>query len=376
MKKGYGLFGLPHLLATVIWLVLAIAIGVSLGRVVWVCAADLLAFGRTEEKVTVEIKDSDTMDDIALKLQEAGLIRYPELFKFYVQLTDSEEEISAGVFELNTLYDYHALTNSMSADAEGREVVEVMIPEGYSCRQIFNLLEENRVCTAAELEEYAASGELDDYWFLEGVERGDKYCLEGYLFPDTYQFYTNDEPERVLDKFLQAFDDRFTEKMHESLVTINETFAQRLATGGYDEEYIASHQITIREIVIIASLIEKESAGGEESYTISSVIYNRLANPDSFPRLQIDATVVYALGGDVEHLTTSDLQVDSPYNTYLYDGLPVGAICNPGRNSLFAALEPYAEETYYYYALNPETGKHQFCTSLSEFENFLASIED
>ena len=372
-KKGYGLLGIPHILATVIWLAIIVAIGVSLGRVAWVCAADVLAFGREEKTVVVSIEDSDTLDDIARKLQESGLIAYPELFKLYAGLTSAREDISSGSFTLNTIYDYNALVDSMTYYSSSREVVSVMIPEGYSCAQMFALLEEKGVCKAADLEEYAANGELDDYWFLEGVERGDKYCLEGFLFPDTYDFYVGDDAERVLEKLLDDFEYRFSEDMIAAIDTLNETLAAKYRANGYGEDYIAEHTMTVREVVIVASLIEKETANNEESYTISSVIYNRLTNQAQWPYLNIDAALLYALGHK-EALTNEDLQVDSPYNTYTHQGLVPGPITNPGLNSLKAALLP--EDTgYYCYALNPETGEHHFTKTYAEHLAFLESLE-
>ena len=380
-KKGYGLFGIPHMLATCIWLAIILWVGVSLGRILWVCATDVLAFGREEQVISFTVEETDTLDDIAQNLKEAGLIRYPELFKAYGTLTDAREDISAGTFNLNTIYDYMAMVNHMSSRSSAREVVKVTIPEGYNCEQMFKLLEEKGVCKAEYLREYAANGELDEYWFLEGVERGDKYCLEGYLFPDTYNFYTNDDPERVLEKFLDAFDARFTDIMRERLVTINETFAARLAAEGHDQAYIDSHPITIREVVIIASMIEKESSGGEESYNVSSVIYNRLADASQPPYLNIDASVIYGLGGKIDPetgesipLTQADLETDTPYNTYLHTGLTPGPISNPGQESLNAAVMPN-ETDYYYYALNPATGEHQFSKTYKEHLKFLDSLE-
>lgn len=372
-KKGYGLLGIPHILATVVWLALIVAIGVSLGRVAWICAADVLAFGRTEAEVSVTIVDSDTLDSIALKLQEAGLIKYPELFKLYAGLTSAREGISSGTFKLNTIYDYNALVDSMTYYSSSREVVSVMIPEGYSCEQMFALLEEKGVCTAAELEEYAANGELDDYWFLEGVERGDKYCLEGYLFPDTYDFYVGDDAGRVLEKMLDDFKFRFSEDMIEAIDALNETLAAKMRANGYGDSYIEEHKMTVREVVIVASLIEKETAANEESFTISSVIYNRLTNQAQWPYLNIDAALLYALGHK-ENLSTEDTQIDSPYNTYTNPGLIPGPITNPGLNSLKAALLP-DDTGYYCYALNPETGRHHFTKTYQEHLNFLNSLE-
>ena len=378
-KKGYGLLGIPHLLATCVWLALILVIGVSMGRVLWLCCADLMAFGKESKQVIITIEDEDTIDTVAQKLADTGLVRYPGLFKTFATLTGKDENISEGTFTLNSRLDYNAMINGMTEYASDREEITVMIPEGYTCAQLFRVLEENNVCTVAELEEYAANGELADYWFLEGVKRGDKYCLEGYLFPDTYNFYTNDEPKRVLEKFLDAFDDRFTDIMRERLVEINDTFASRLAKSGYDQEYIDAHPITIREAVIIASLIEKESSGGEESYNVASVIYNRLVDTSQPPYLNIDAAVIYGLGGKIDPetgesipLTKADLETDTPYNTYLHTGLTPGPICNPSQESLSAAVMPN-ETSYYYYALDPSTGEHHFSKTYKEHLKFLES---
>lgn len=375
-KKGYGMFGIPHLLATVVWIVVVIAIGVSLGRVIWVCAADVLAFGREESLVEVTIEESDTLEIIAEKLEEAGLINYPGMFKLYGSLTDAREKISAGTYTLNTIYDYMALVNKMSYYSSSREVVTVTIPEGYTCAQIFNLLEEKGVCKAEYLEEYAANGELDDYWFLEGVERGDKYCLEGFLFPDTYQFYTGSDAEYTLEKLLDGFDYRFSDEHIAAIETLNEKLALMMRANGYDDAYIEANKMDIRQVVTVASLIEKETANTDESFTIASVIYNRLTNQAEYPYLNIDAALLYALGHK-DALTTEDLQTDTPYNTYLYKGLIPGPIANPGLNSLNAALNPDSTN-YHYYVLdtNSEIREHHFSNTYEEHLKFIESLGD
>lgn len=355
-KKGEGLLGIPNILATFVWLALILAIGVTLGRMLWVCAADVLAFGRDDKVVTITIYEADTMEDIVDKLYDNGLIRYKSLFNLYASISDAEEEIKPGIYDLNTRYDYHALVNFMSPSST-REVVEVMIPEGYTCRQIFALLEENKVCTAVDLAAYAASGELDEYWFLQDVVRGDMYCLEGFLFPDTYEFYKNDSPRNILQKMLNNFEYRFSEEMRAQIDTLNQK-----VTGG---------TFTIREIVIVASLIEKETSGASESPTIASVIYNRLFDWGSTPAyLNIDASIIYAQGGDSSVI---DTKLDSPYNTYTNIGLTPTPIANPGLSSLQAALNP-ANTNYYYYVLNPATWSHQFSTTLEEHERYRAQF--
>ncbi len=380
-KKGAGLFGIPHIISTALWLGIILVVGVALGRMIWVCCAEVMAFGKTPQQVTITITADDTIDTVSKKLADANLIRYPGLFKMFAEITGKDDHISAGTFTLNAAFDYNAMINSMGYYAPSREEVDIMFPEGYNCAQVFALLEEEGVCTVAELEEWAANGELDDYWFLEGVERGDRYCLEGYLFPDTYTFYTNDEPRRVLEKFLNGFDYRFTDLMRERLDEINSRFANMLAKEGYDQAYIDANRITIREVVIIASLIEKETAGPDESYTIASVIYNRLSDSSHPHYLNIDAALVYALDGNIDPatgnskpLTDADLQIDSPYNTYKYTGLVPTPIANPGRDCLNAALVP-EDTNYYYYALNPATNRHHFTRTYDEHLAFLGSLD-
>ena len=373
-KKGYGLWGIPHLMAAIIWLLIIVAIGTTLGRIVWVCAADVLAFGRESKEVTVSITSDDNMESIATKLHEAGLVNYPELFLLFADLTDVEEKgkITTGTFTLNTIYDYNALIKHMSPRAGNRAVIEdVLIPEGYSCRQIFALLEEKGICKAADLEAWAANGELDDYWFLEGVERGDKYCLEGFLFPDTYDFYENSTPKQALEKMLDGFNYRFTDEMKEMLPQLNERLTAMMKKNGDSEAFIKEHQLDLRELITVASLIEEETANNTESYKIASVIYNRLFSWGSNPRyLNIDGAIFYALGEHKDALTSADLQVDSPYNTYLYQGLVPGPISNPGLASIKAALN-FEDTSYFYYVLNPETGSHQFSKTYTEHQKWV-----
>ena len=369
-KSGYGLLGIPHLAATVIWLMIIVAIGVSIGRMVWLCASDVLALGRAPVTATVTIEKGDSAEVVAKKLKDAGLIRYTSLFKFYAEFTEAEFE--PGIYTINppeaeerdVVYDYMALVDLMSPHAVGQKVVEdLRIPEGYTCAQIFQLLEENNVCTVAELEAYIANinnpdpeqcTELKEYWFLEGVQWGNKYALEGYLFPNTYDFYEDDDPQRVVEKMLDSFNANFNDVMKQKLEALD----------GY----------TIRDVIIIASMIEKETANELESFDVSSVIYNRLNNPAEYPYLNIDATVVYALGGKSD-LTADDLKIDSPYNTYTNKGLPPGPISSPSQNSIGAALDPNETE-YHYYAFDPSIGEHHFSKTYKEHLAFLKTLEE
>ena len=397
-KKGYGLLGIPHILATCIWLVIIMLVGLTLGHTLWSGITDLMAFGKPDQQITITITDSDVqiladgskvvdIDGIANKLKDAGLIKNPQWFKLFADtLTDKAYDIEPGTYTLNTKFDYNAMIINMQSYATAREEIEILIPEGYTCAQIFALLEEKGVCSVADMEAYmlevgkdGMDGDypLSGYWFLEDAPRADKYWMEGYMFPDTYRFYLDDEPENVTKKFLDGFDFRFTDVMKEKL----ESFRDKT---GLD--------YGIREIIIIASMIEKETAGTDDSYMISSVIYNRLTDNSKYWYLNIDATIYYALGGNIDPetglpkpLTQADLQMNHPYNTYVNRGLPPGAISNPGRNSIDAALTPDQHsypfyvcyngkirkiesrdsDSYdlYYYVYNPHDGVHIFSES-------------
>ncbi len=365
----------PLLVKILLYVVIVGVIAVGFGYGAWECAEDVLAFGRSDETLTVTVKEGDTYKDIGQMLKEQGVIKYPWLFNLYCEFTKSTEKMDPGVYELYYNYDYHALVSGMMTGSPNRSEVRVMIPEGYSSKQIFALMEKNKVCTVEALEKAAAEHEFD-YWFLEGRPYGESNRLEGFLFPDTYDFYENDEPERVLDKLLTNFNKKFSEEAKNQLDLLNERLAERWRNAGYDDEYIAAHRFTVYELMTVASMIEKETAGVSESGQIASVIYNRLCRPADYPYLNIDATLVYALGGSLDRaLTEEDKQIDSPYNTYTHAGLPAGPIANPGLSSITAALNP-SDTSYYFYALDTSTGYHHFSESYDEHNQFLASQND
>ena len=377
MKKGYGLLGIPHLIATVIWLAITLSIGVSLGRVLWVCCADMMAFGKPQVTAYITVTEDDDIEAVSQKLADAGLVRYSGLFQKFAEITKKSERINAGVYELGSHLDYNAMLNNMIYSSDSREIVEITFPEGYTCAQTFRLLEEKGVCSAAELEEWAVNGELSEYWFLENIERGSKYCLEGYLYPDTYEFYTNSEPQIVLEKFLDAFDMRFTDIMKEDLQVMQSRYANLLAAEGYSGDYIAQHPLTLHQVITVASVVERETANDAESYDIASVFYNRVTDPDILT-MGSDATVFYAIGDyyrEQKELTQADLDSDSPYNTRKAQGIPPGPICNPGAYSLYAALDPN-DTDYHYFIYDAANSQHLFSTTYQEHLNKANELGD
>jgi UPF0755 protein len=303
---------------------------------------------------TKEVVKAD-MTYVGELLKENGLIQYPFLLEFFAVFTHKDYELAAGTYELNSEMDYSALLTNMGPKSVAKPEVEVTIPEGYNIDQIFQLLEDKGVATVEDLRDMAANHDYKFEWLVPlEIPLGDYHRLEGFLFPDTYKFYVGHDPLYAINKMLQGFD----KKIMKYLESIN-----------------ANEKYDLYDLVTIASLIEKETDGTDQ-VLISSVIYNRLYRWGDTPSfLNIDAAIIYALGEHKEELTLDDLQIDSPYNTYLYTGLTPGPISNPGLYSLNAALDP-DETDYYYYAMDPDTGAHHFSRSESEHNRFLDSLED
>lgn len=361
--------------SAVLYVVAVIGVSVLLAAVAWICAGDVLALNKqphsavvtlpaeafTAKEITVETENADgekvkeqktiyeaDIGQVADILKENGLIEFKPLFKLFAGFTGAKTKMAAGTYELNTDMDYRAIISSMSAGSASRSEISVTIPEGYTVEQIFQLLEEKGVATAADLNETAANHDYK-FDFLEGIPLGDPKRLEGYLFPDTYRFYIGEDPLYAINKMLANF-----------TVMVPKETREELAQNGQ----------SLSDIITVASLIEKETDGTDQAL-IASVIYNRLENPSvTNGMLQIDATLAYLNGGKVP--TEADKAIDSPYNTYLYRGLPPGPISNPGSEAIWAAMNPKSTN-YYYYALGTD-GLHHYSRTYQEHQSFLASL--
>ena len=361
-KKGFNLMG------TLLYVAFVIGVSTLLAAVGWVAANDLLALNKAEHsaiitlpddiftsrEVTVETEDGTEtetelvvdMDYVIDTLKENGIIEYGLLFRLYSIFSDAQVKMTPGTYQLDTDMDYRAIVTNLGSNSASRQQVTVTIPEGFTVAQIFQRLEDEGVSTVEKLNEMAATHDYA-FSFLQEIPLGEPTRLEGYLFPDTYDFYMGEDPLTVINKMLVNFDRRFTDEMR----------AEAQANG-----------YSVRDIVIIASMIERETDGSDRA-TISSVIYNRWQNTgaETAGYLGVDATLVYALGRTI---TQDDYTADTPYNTYTNQGLPPGPISNPGMASINAAMEPESTN-YYYYALGND-GTHSFFRTLSEQQNFIA----
>ena len=340
--------GKARVAGALLYVLFVIGLSAILATMGWVWACDLLGLNKEYASTIITIDEHSDFGAVVDQLEEEGLIEYKFLFKLYAWFSHAENKISAGTYELNTEMDYRALIVNMGSSSSTRQVIDVTIPEGYTIDQTFDLLEKQGVSSVDKLRDMAANWNYAFTW-LQDLPLGDYHRLEGYLFPDTYTFYLGEDPKYALNKMLVNFDDKMD---------------QYMADFEGDEATYSLH-----DIVTIASMIEKET-DSEDYRTISSVLYNRLENPsaETYGYLQVDATLWYINGNNVP--SDQDKGIDSPYNTYMYQGLPAGPISNPGMASLYAAMNP-DDTNYYYYALNPETGRHQFSTNYAAHQALL-----
>jgi len=340
-EKRTGLVG-GLLLATFI-----ICVSLVLASIAWMATTDILGFTAEDEDVNVQVPHDFTMEGVTEMLYEAGLIRYKSLFNLYADYSKAFDKISEGSYVLNKNFDYRAIVQGMTARAGVRVETSVTIPEGFTMAQIFALLESEGVCLADDLWETATYHDFK-FHFLDSSTVGNRLRLEGYLFPDTYNFYMDSPPTQAILRMLREFDRRLTEE-----------YIERAA-------YL---ELSIHEIITVASIIEREAGGDAERSRIAAVIYNRLSSPN-FPRIEIDATIYYAIAGTGLPFSTD---FESDYNTYLHEGLPPGPIASPGLPSIRAALYPDTTNEYFY-ALNKE-GMHNFFANYDDHVNFINSEE-
>ena len=328
-----------------------VVIGLSaiLATLGWVWACDLLGLNKEFASTVITIAEDTDFNEVVDQLEEEGLIQYKFLFKLYAAFSHAADKIVPGRYELTTEMDYHAIVSSMGSSSTTRQEVDITIKEGLTIDQVFDLLAERGVTSVEKLEDMAANWDYAFDW-LKGIPLGDYHRLEGYLFPDTYRFEMGENPKYVINKMLVNFDAKMDQYMAQYT--------------GEEAQY------SLHDIVTIASMIEKETDGTSNDErndyrSIASVIYNRLEHPEAetVGYLQIDATLVYLNGGKVP--TLADREIDSPYNTYLHQGLPAGPISNPGMTSLLAAMNP-ASTNYYFYVLNPETNQHEYSRTYAE----------
>lgn len=294
--------------------------------------------------VNITIPQGASTKTIAKILKDNGLINSTLYFRMTAKMAGNDGKFQFGEYTLNTGMDEEAIMNALLTNGQKKETVKFTIPEGYTIQQMADKLEAEGIVSADDFMD-AIQNSSFNYKFLEGIpDRNTK--LQGYLFPNTYEVYKDATAEDIITMMLDEFDRVFKDEYY--------TRAQEL---GY----------TVDEIVTMASIIEREVRVDNERKKVAGVIYNRL---DIGMKLEMCSTVIYALDKprdfNKNKLLYADLETDSPYNTYMYPGLPIGPISNPGEASIIAALYPEEHDYLFFVLVNEETGEHEFNKTLNE----------
>lgn len=345
------------------WIVLVIILCVAISQFLVTGCNDLLAINRTDSTVvTIKIEAHDSPADIAAKLEDKGVINSRSFFTMFANITGKADGIEPGVYHLSKDKDYLGILNHLQFTGNRQTTITLQITEGTNVQELANILFEAGVTyDTQEFLRLCNSDEFDeDYAFINAIEDNPDrvYKLEGYLFPDTYEFYVDEAPDLTIRRFLNNFETRVYEAEYEvegysSPVTISQLVHD---AGGY----------TLDEYVNMASIVLGESANEEDMYNVSSVIHNRLDYGPSYDihTLGMDSTAFYpyknidAVPEDIRDT------FESVYETYDTPGLPPSAICSPSAEALIATLVP--NDTNYLYFCHSAQGESYYAVTYGE----------
>lgn len=302
----------------------------------------------------VTIKKGWNTSNIAGELKREGIINNSFLFKLFSRLNRYDGKYREGIYNINSdinydnLNGYNLLMKKLTGRADMQSGIKVTIPEGKTYKETEEILSGKGLIDKSRFDSIADS-QAFSYSFIKYIPKRENR-LEGYLFPNTYSFDPNSGEKSVIETLLKQFDKVFKPEYYKRAAEIG---------------------MTPDQIVILASIIEREAKVSDERKVIAGVLYNRLNSKDkSLRRLQVDATIQYVLlntqGAVKERLTLKDLKMDTPYNTYTHQGLPPGPICSPGEASIKAALYPDENDYMYYVAKDDGSGEHYFSRTYKE----------
>ncbi|MDR1059863.1 MAG: endolytic transglycosylase MltG, partial [Clostridiales bacterium] len=309
------------------------------------------------KRIYVNIPSGSSTRAIAETLEKEGLIEYPQLFRILSKINGYDGLYKPGTHIVSEDLGYEEFMMVLITDPE---IVRLTFPEGLNSRQIYDVLSKSQLTRGKDVRAYiqeSAEGDFTDFAFLYGLhglpERREP--LEGYLFPDTYDFDLNAAPKAIVETLLKNFGRKIPDEYYRR--------AQELG-------------MTMDDVITLASVIEREAKDEADRFLVSGVFHNRLASGDeSMRRLQSCATIQYIFyqrnGVMLKQISDADTRVVDPYNTYTHAGLPPGPICNPGISSINAAL--YPDTTEYMFFVARGDGTHQFSRT---YDEHLDAIEE
>lgn len=334
---------------TALWLCIIGILSITFAVLGIFAVSDYLGIGKDfirfqdTRSVQITVEEGAAISDIAKQLEEQDVLISRHVFLLYLKLTDKGNNINYGAHDFSTKMGYSEILNSLAEPAKAEDVT-VTIPSGKTVEQILNILDKAGVCSYTELRREALDGKFDSP-LVNAIPQVDGmyYPLEGYLFPDTYQFYLNDDPHRVLQKMIDNLEENFTPEMRDKAKAM-----------GY----------TTHEILTMASVVELESCGYfEEMPKVSALFYNRLNNwPAGARYLQSDPTMYYPYGNGI-------------YNTYKIEGLPPGPMSSVTEAAIKAALYPDDTMKSYYFVTDSQGGFY-YNDTLAAHEATIADLKE
>ncbi len=354
------------------WIISVLIVGAMLSVFIITGMNDLLAINRTDSsKVKIEIPENPTLDDVAETLAKNKIIEQPSYFKMFATITKSADDFTQGTYEISKNMDYEAIINYLLSSNNRTDTVKVMITEGQNVIEVANTLKEKGAISSTDkfLELCASDNFDDDFSFLKEIKNGSDryYKLEGYLYPDTYEFYKNEDAESAIYKFLNNYETKINEKRdvngYDKLMTVNKLIKE------------SNSKYSLDQIMTIASIIQAEAADVDDMYNVSSIIHNRLtADADmGVSNLGLDSTKFYPYRSAVDVPDGKGKNYTSKYDTYSKSGLPAGPICNPGMDAILAAINP--NDTNYYYFCHDKDGNAYYASTIYEHEANLEYIQ-
>lgn len=325
------------------------------------------------QTVRFTIESGDSISEIGENLEEAQLLRNRTVFRYLVQFLGVTDKISYGTFDLSPSMDVNAIIDELSSGSQNAERTITIIP-GWTVEDIADYLYAEGAIQSREeflnlCRDAAPFAEMSYPIKLAqdmGTLSGRKYQLEGYLAPDTYRVFRNASAQQIVNTLVEQTNTVIDEVYYADTIQ----YEVDPETGEYREVVrYRNDDLTLDEIIILASMIEKEAASTEDYARVSAVFTNRM---NAGMRLESDPTATYLLGVDKLALSDEETSAVNNYNTYVIDGLPVGPICNPSAAAMEAALYPdveYVDEGYLYFcAKEPTSGELAFAKTREEHE--------
>ncbi|MBR2461062.1 MAG: endolytic transglycosylase MltG [Clostridia bacterium] len=326
-------------------ILLCLAVALTLTVIGILLAREIFALGERSvgaEPIEIELDSELDTGEVAGVLKENSLIGSKTLFRLYSRIRGKYRVFAPGKYIISPSAGYDGIILRLSGgESAKRRQVSVTVPEGSTVEDILRIVcDENGICSRESLINEINSGDFSEYGFVGDIpDNGRLYRLEGYLYPDTYYFYSDSSAYTVVDRMLQNFEQHFDERHLEACRKM---------------------KMTVDEAVTLASMIMKEAKSVSDYPLVSSVFHNRKNSRSFGGRFQSDATLTYALG---RPMRGGDKDAPVPYNTYKYAGYPPSAICNPDISAISYALCP--DRTSYYYFVSDRNGDMHYATTYS-----------